>query len=158
MRTKLLFTLSALLLLAAPGLRGVAAAELARLQNEGGLGDKIKDLLASCWESIAVEQWRGGQLGAAGKSLATAEKYASGDIKRRIVMDRAVLALGKNDLATMEGLAGNPPEALVNLGILYDQLGRPKDAYDAWARAKARGVQARDLQRWIDAKKRIYGY
>jgi hypothetical protein len=73
-------------------------------------------------------------------------------------MDRAALALGKNSLDTIEGLAGNPPESLVNLGILYDQLGRPRDAYDAWTRAKARGVQTRDLQRWIDTKKRIYGY
>ena len=138
--------------------RQQAAAELVKLVSETGLGDKIKDLLAACWESIAVEQWRAGQLGAAGRSLATAEKYASGDLKRRIVMDRAALSLGKNELGAMEGFGGNPPEALVNLGILYDQLGRPKDAYDAWTRAKARGVQARELQHWIDAKKRIYGY
>jgi tetratricopeptide (TPR) repeat protein len=141
--------------------RQQAAAVFARLVNEGGLGDKgnkIKDLLASCWESIAIEQWRAGQLAAAGRSLATADKYAGGEIKRRITMDRAALSLGKDDLAALEGLAGNPPEALVNLGILYDQLGRPRDAYDAWTRAKARGVPTRDLQRWIDAKKRIYGY
>ncbi len=37
-------------------------------------------------------------------------------------------------------------------------LGKPKEAYDAWIRAKAHGVNAPDLQRWIDAKKRIYGY
>ena len=61
-------------------------------------------------------------------------------------------------LAYVQGLAGNPPEALVNLGILYDQLGRPREAFDAWTKAKARGVQVRDLQRWIDAKKRIYGF
>jgi Flp pilus assembly protein TadD len=138
--------------------RQQAAAELVKLVNETGLGDKIKDLLASCWESIAVEQWRAGQLAMAGRSLTTAEKYAGGDIKRRIAMDRAALSLGKNDLGAMEGLAGNPAEALVNLGILYDRLGRPRDAYDAWTRAKARGVQTRDLQRWIDAKKRVYGY
>ena len=58
-------------------------------------------------------------------------------------MDRAALSLGKNDLETMEDMAGNPPESLVNLGIIYDQLGRPKDAYDAWVRAKARGVSGR---------------
>ena len=46
----------------------------------------------------------------------------------------------------------------VDLGIVYDMLGRPKDAYDAWTKAKARGVNARDLQKWIDAKKRIYGF
>jgi tetratricopeptide (TPR) repeat protein len=138
--------------------RQQAAAELAKLMSEPGLSDKIKELLAACWESIALEQWRTGQPVAAGRSLVTAEKYATGDIKRRVAMDRAAMALGKANLATMENLGGSPPEALVNLGIIYDQLGRPKEAYDAWTKAKARGVQTRDLQRWIDAKKRIYGF
>jgi tetratricopeptide (TPR) repeat protein len=138
--------------------RQQAATELTKLLNQTGLGNKVRDLLASCWEAIAIEHWRAGQPAAAAKALATAEKYASGEIKRRIAMDRAALSLGKNDLAAMENLAGNPPESLVNLGIIYDQLGRPRDAYDAWTRAKARGVQTRDLQRWIDTKKRIYGY
>jgi lipopolysaccharide biosynthesis regulator YciM len=138
--------------------RQQAAADLAKLLNEPGLGDKIKELLAACWEAIAVDQWRSGQPAAAGRSLTTAEKYATGDIKRRVTMDRAALSLGKNNLGAMEGLGGNPPESLVNLGIIYDQLGRPREAFDAWTKAKARGVQVRDLQRWIDAKKRIYGF
>jgi tetratricopeptide (TPR) repeat protein len=138
--------------------RQQAAGDFQRLANETGLGDKIKELVASCWEAIAVDQWRAGQIGAASRALVTADKYATGDAKRRVAMDRAAISLGRNDLPAMEGMAGNPAESLVNLGILYDQLGRPRDAYDAWVRAKARGVQARDLQRWIDAKKRIYGY
>lgn len=138
--------------------RQQAVAEFTRLANEPGLGDKVKELLAATWEAIAIDQWRSGQLAAAGRSLATAEKYATGDIKRRVIMDRAVLSLGKTSLGAMEGLGGNPPESLVNLGILYDQLGRPREAFDAWSKAKARGVQVRDLQRWIDAKKRIYGF
>lgn len=138
--------------------RQQAAAELTKLMNEPGLGDKVKELVAACWESIALEQWRTGQTAAAGRSLITAEKYATGDIKRRVAMDRAALALGKANLATMENMGASPPEALVNLGIIYDQLGRPREAFDAWSKAKARGVQTRDLQRWIDAKKRIYGF
>ena len=138
--------------------RQQAVTEFQRLINEPGLGDKVRELLAACWEAIAVEQWRLGQAGATARSLIAADRYAAGDAKRRIAMDRAALSLAKNDLPTMEGLAGNPVESLVNLGILYDQLGRPRDAYDAWTRARARGVQTRDLQRWIDAKKRIYGY
>lgn len=138
--------------------RQQAAAEFAKLMNEPGLGEKARELLAACWESIAVDQWRNGQPAAAARSLTTAEKYATGEVKRRVTMDRAALSLGKASLATMENLGGNPPESLVNLGILYDNAGRPREAYDAWTRAKARGVQVRDLQRWIDAKKRIYGY
>ena len=137
--------------------RQQAAADFARLEGEMS-GDKLKDLLSSSWESIAYEQWKSGQSGAAAKSLQTAEKDANADAKRRIAMDKAALSLDKRDLGTLEGMNGNPPESLVDLGIVYDQLGRPKDAYDAWVRAKARGVVARDLQKWIDAKKRIYGY
>jgi len=33
------------------------------------------------------------------------------------------------------------------------------DGYDeAWTKALARGVNAKDLKKWIDAKKRIYGF
>lgn len=133
-----------------------ACSELSRL--EADLGDRARELVASCWESVAFDQWRAGQSGAAQKSLATAAKSASPDQKRRIDLDRAALALGKEKISALEALNGTPPEALVNLGIIYDLLGRPKDAYDAWTKAKARGVTARDLQKWIDAKKRIYGY
>ena len=73
-------------------------------------------------------------------------------------MNRAVLSLGKDQLRTLEDLNGTPAEALVNLGILYEQMGRPKDAYEAWTKAKARGVNAKDLQKWIYNKKRFYGF
>ncbi|HTL31484.1 MAG TPA: hypothetical protein VL326_00090, partial [Kofleriaceae bacterium] len=136
--------------------REAACNDLARL--EGDLGNKARELSSSCWEMAAVEDWRGGNWGQAAKDLATADKSASADQKRRLVNDRAALGLGKDKLNELEGLAGNPAEALVNLGIVYDMIGKPKEAYDAWTRAKAKGVNARDLQKWIDAKKRIYGY
>ena len=140
--------------------RQQAAAEFARLQPEaqGAFADKIRDLIASSWELIAHEQWRLGQPGLAARTLLLADKLAFGDIKRRVTMDRAALALGKNDLQLMESFGGNPPESLVNLGIIYDLIGRPKEAYEAWQRARARGIVTRDLQKWIDAKKRIYGF
>jgi Flp pilus assembly protein TadD len=140
--------------------RQQAAADFAKLQAgaTGAFADKIRDLIASSWELVAHEQWRAGQPGLAGRSLATADRYANGEIKRRVMMDRAALSLGKNDLQAMEAFAGNVPEALVNLGIIYDLLGRPKEAYEAWQRARARGVVTRDLLKWIEAKKRIYGF
>jgi len=47
----------------------------------------------------------------------------------------------------------------VNGPALPVQRGRESPlSIDAWTKAKARGVQTRDLQRWIDAKKRIYGF
>ena len=136
--------------------RQQACTDLSRLEPE--IGGKARELVASCWEAVAFDAWRSGQQQAAQKALATAEKTASAEQKRRIDLDRAALSLSKDKVASLEGLSGNPPEALINLGILYDLLGRPKDAYDAWTKAKARGATSRDLQKWIDAKKRIYGY
>ena len=140
--------------------RQQAAADFAKLEGEaqGAFAERIRELLASSWESVAAEQWRTGQAAAANKSLQQADKHATGELKRRLAMDRAVIALDRGDLATLEAMGGVPPESLVNLGIIYDQLGRPKDAYDAWQRARAKGVQSRDLSKWIDAKKRIYGF
>jgi hypothetical protein len=69
-----------------------------------------------------------------------------------------VLGLSRESPETFESFAGNPAEAWVNAGIAYDQAGKAREAYEAWQKAKARGVAMRDLQRWIDAKKRIYGF
>jgi lipopolysaccharide biosynthesis regulator YciM len=136
--------------------RQAACSDLDKLTPE--LGPRGKQLGASCWEMVAYDEWRAGNAGGAARALATADKLADADQKRRLGLDRAALALGRDKLGELEALAGSPPEALVDLGIIYDLMGRPKDAYDAWQRAKSRGVVTRDLQRWIDAKRRIYGY
>jgi hypothetical protein len=136
--------------------RQAACAELGKLESD--LGAKARELTASCWETVAYDEWKAGNQGAALKALATAEKTASADQKRRIDLDRTALALGKDKLGELEAMNGNPPESLVDLGVVYDMLGRPKEAYDAWTRARAKGVSAPGLQKWIDAKKRIYGY
>ena len=135
--------------------REQACAELGKL--EGELGAKGRELAASCWEVVAADAWKNGNRAEASKALAVADKAAVGEAKRRIELDRTTLALGKDKLNALEAMGGNPPESLVDLGIVYDELGRTKDAYDAWQRARAKGVTARDLQKWIDAKKRIYG-
>ena len=145
---------------ASPAARQQAVGDLTRLEAEatGAFAETLKQLVAGCNEAIGYDAWRAGQTAAAGKALAAADKGATGDLARRVQLDRAATALGKDKIPALEGLAGNPPEALVDLGIVYDLVGRPKDAYDAWVRARARGVKAPDLQKWIDAKKRIYGF
>lgn len=136
--------------------RQAACGDLEKL--EGDIGQKARELASSCWEMVAYDQWRAGNQGAVIKALATAEKGATAEQKRRIDLDRAALALGKDKLSELEGMNGNPPESLVDLGIVYDMIGKPHEAYDAWNKAKAKGVAAPGLQKWIDAKKRIYGY
>lgn len=143
-----------------PAARQKAAGEFTELQAgaSGAFAQKLRSLIASSWEYVAYDQWKSGRTGPADKALQSALKFADEDIRRRATMNRAVLSLGKDQVRVLEELGGQPPEALVNLGIVYEQLGRPKDAYDAWVKAKARGATSRDLQKWIDAKKRIYGF
>ncbi|NJM90850.1 MAG: hypothetical protein HC863_00730 [Myxococcales bacterium] len=142
------------------GLRQQAATEFARISSEatGTFAAKVRDLIGSSWELVAYDQWRAGRAAQASKSLASAMRYADGDIKRRAVHNRAVLGLPRESPETFESFAGNPPEAWVNAGIAHDLAGHAREAYDAWLKAKARGVSTRELQRWIDAKKRIYGF
>ena len=136
--------------------RAAACTELEKLEPD--IGAKAREIAASCWEMVGYDEWRAGNQGAMLKALATAEKTATPDQKRRIDLDRAAANLSKGDLGVLESMNGNPPEALVDLGIVYDMIGKPREAYDAWNRAKAKGVNAPGLQKWIDAKKRIYGY
>lgn len=140
--------------------RQKAATDFTKISGgaSGAFATKLRDLIASSWEYVAYDHWRNGRTGPASKALENAEKYANDDIKRRIQNNRAALDLDKGKLGVLDGLRGSPPEALVNLGIVYEQSGRPKDAYEAWRQAASKGVQAKDLQKWIDAKKRIYGY
>jgi Flp pilus assembly protein TadD len=136
--------------------RAAACDELTKL--EGELGTRVRELLGSCWESAAVDAARVGAVATAQKDLAAADKSATPEQKRRISLDRLALSLDKSKLGELEAFAGDPPEALVDLGIVYDMLGRPRDAYDAWLKAKSKNAAAPNLQKWIDAKKRIYGF
>jgi tetratricopeptide (TPR) repeat protein len=136
--------------------RQQACEQLSKLEAE--IGSRARELVAACWESVAYDHWRAGAWAQAQKAIASAERAATAEQKRRLSVDRTAMSLGKDKLNELEALAGNPAESLVNLGIVYDMIGKPREAYDAWSRAKARGVQSRDLQKWIDAKKRIYGY
>jgi hypothetical protein len=137
--------------------RQQACGDLARLQGELS-GRAIGELVASCWETVAVDEARAGNIGAAQKAFASADKTANAEQKKRLALDRAALALGKDKLAELDALAGTLPEALVDLGIVYELVGRPKDAFETWQRARAKGATTRDLQKWIDAKRRIYGF
>jgi len=123
----------------------------------GGFANKVKDLTGSAWEMIAVDAIRAGKSSAAQAALKNAQKYASGEQLKRIKLD-AMVASNSGDVRELESMGDSPPQVLVNLGIVYDRLGRPKDAYDAWTKAKARGAGGPQLQKWIDAKKRIYGF
>lgn len=136
--------------------RMAACGDLAKFGSD--LGPRVNEFVASCWEFVAVDQWRSGRRASARKALANAEKVATTDQKRRLAANQLALTLDRYKADELEALNGSPPESLVNLGIVYDLLGRSKDAFETWQKAKARGAAARDLQKWIDAKRKFYGY
>jgi hypothetical protein len=137
--------------------RQQACNDLSQLQ--GQIGGSAKDVVSACWEAVAYDHYRAGNAGAAKSALSTAAQSANASQQKRLNNNRAVAdGLGKNNLSQLDQMGGDPPESLVNLGIVYDMLNKPREAYDAWVRAKAKGVNTNNLQKWIDAKKRIYGY
>ena len=141
-----------------PEKRGQAGKEFEKLAGSasGSFAAKIRELIASSYEFVAYDQWRSGKNPS--RSLTAAARNATGDLARRIKHNQAVDGMKASSTSTFEGMGASPPEALVNLGILYDKAGKPKEAYEAWTKAQARGVNAKDLKKWIDAKKRIYGF
>ena len=56
-----------------------------------------------------------------------------------------------------ERLGSRPPEALVNLGILYDRRGEIRRALDLYRKAMERGARTSRLREWIDTKDRLLG-
>ena len=142
-----------------PSARAQAASEFQSMSASatGSFAQKVKDLAASAYEMEAADAIRAGRTSAASSAIKSAQKYASGEALKRIKLDE-IVANNQGDVKELEAMGESPPQALVDLGILYDRLGRPKDAYDAWVRAQKRGAGGPMLQKWIDAKKRIYGY
>lgn len=111
--------------------------------------------------NAAQDAYRGGDLGAARKYLATARSATAKVGGDEVAANLAALDLadGKVDaaIAQLEHLSARVPEALVNLGIAYERKGDHQKALDAWRRAKKAGVRFPQLQDWIDSKERIYG-
>ncbi len=141
-----------------------ACGEFASLSSgaKGNFGEKVRDLLASCHEQVAYDALESGNEKAAVGSLDTAARYASSaGVKRRINHNKVVVRMGskpnKGLLDTFAGMGADPPEALVNKGILLDREGKACDAYNAWVQARAKGARGRYVQDWIATKKRLFG-
>ncbi|HTM20991.1 MAG TPA: tetratricopeptide repeat protein, partial [Kofleriaceae bacterium] len=129
---------------------------------KGRFGDKVRDLLASCYEQMAYAAMDGSG-GGASANLDQAGKYAtSADAKKRINHNKAVLKMGSKPnpalRAEFASMGGDPPEALVNKGIMLDREGKSKEAYDAWVQAKAKGARGAKVSDWIATKKRLFNY
>lgn len=143
-----------------------AARTFGRLQGRatGTFAEKLRDLTTATWLSIAADAYRANSGREVKEALSNATRSARSDkMKRLIEHDRIVLAIGergvpRSAMARLQTLANTVPEAYANLGILYHRQGKPKEAYQSWVRARQRGVRSRDLQQWIGAKKRMFGF
>ena len=143
--------------------RVAAAGDFAKLLKRvpPRLKKNLEDLIRSSYEYAAYEDYQRGDDSGAARWLERADKYASGNRSRIIDHNIAVIELKRrkgNPRATFEKLGSTPPEALVNLGILYDRAGESRRAFEAWQQAKLRNARARELDQWIASKRRIYGY
>jgi len=144
-------------------MRRQAAGEFQRLLGtaRGRFATQVRDLLASSWQFIAYDAWRKGNR-RTGVYLRTAAKYAVSPAgKRNVAHNRAVMGVGTRgtkQFKTFKAMGTNPPEALVNLGVMHQRRGEMKKAYNAWVRAKRLGVRTNALNNWIARKKRIWKY
>lgn len=126
----------------------------------GKFQQKLRDLVRSAWELVAYEHFLRGNEGQAEASLKKAAAFAGAN-RRTIDHNEAVLSMAKRGAgaeAVFERLGDSPPEALVNLGILYDRKGESKKAFELWQQARSKGVRSSKLDEWIESKKRIFNF
>jgi tetratricopeptide (TPR) repeat protein len=127
--------------------------------TEGPLRSTVEDLLCATLELVARDQYERGESRLAQASLKDARRYAKSEAKALLEHNLAVLDVTTRPDAARSALlrlAERVPEALVNLGILYDSNGDAENAYEIWKQAKARGVKVPELDDWLEAKRRFF--
>ncbi len=91
-----------------------------------------------------------------------ARRYADGEDQARIECNLAVLDLVRGRVGParqrLRELGSTPPEALVNLGLLFERAGDFAKAYQLWSRAVKGGVRDKELLRWVQAKEELFGF
>ena len=142
---------------------------LPRLQNKAVGTDSatvlkvLRALLYSTNLALAYDYHLLGRSKLLGPTLRNAQKVAaqrSDDEDPVLTHNLAVADLleGKpGGEKVLERLAPNPPEALLNLGVLSDRRGEAKKALDFYRRAAEKGARSSKLREWIDAKDRVFG-
>jgi tetratricopeptide (TPR) repeat protein len=135
----------------------------ARTQSKatGEMADRFRELIFTAYLRLMAEEYAHGNMGAAQSAVKNAQK-AAGQVKdegrkRELQHNLAVLdlAAGKTAQAKQqfEQLGARPPEALVNLGLIYERQGDIQRALQLWQQS-GRGGKIRE---WIDATRRFLG-
>jgi len=141
-----------------PRLQGRAgnAADAATLQRV------LRALLYSTNMALAYDYYVTGRGKQVGPTLRAAQKTAPRSDDEDAILQHNLAIVDLNEgrgvgEKTLERLGPNPPEALVNLGILQDRRGQPRKALDLYRRAFERGARTPKLREWIDTKDRLLG-
>ena len=154
----------------APAQREQLIKALPKLQSRAGstaesapVQKMLRGLLFSTNLALAYDYYVSGRGKLVGATLRNAQKAQV----RTSEDDDAVLDHNLAVVDVMEGRGGGekvfehlgsrPPEALVNLGILYDRRGEIRKALDLYRKALERGARTSRLREWIDTKDRLLG-
>ena len=142
---------------------------LPRLQGRAGnspdaatLQRVLRALLYSTNMALAYDYYVSGRAKQVGPALRAAQKSAPRSDDEEAILQHNLAVVDINEgrsvgEKTLERLGQNPPEALVNLGILQDRRGQPRKALDLYRRAFERGARTPKLREWIDTKDRLLG-
>lgn len=151
----------------APTQREALLRTLPRLQAKATGGDSatllkvLRALLYSTNLALAYDYHLLGRTKQVAPTLRNAQKVPRGDDEDVVLAHNLAIAdflEGKPGAEkVLERLAPNPPEALVNLGILSDRRGDAKRALEFYRRAHERGARTPKLREWIDTKDRVFG-
>ncbi len=153
----------------APAQREQLLRSLPRLQGRAGnapdaatLQRVLRALLYSTNMALAYDYYVTGKAKQVGPTLRAAQKTAPRSDDEDAILQHNLAIVDINEgrsvgEKTLERLGQNPPEALVNLGILQDRRGQPRKALDLYRRAFERGARTPKLREWIDTKDRLLG-
>jgi tetratricopeptide (TPR) repeat protein len=127
----------------------------------GELGERFKELTFTAWLKLMAEEYARGNLSGTAVALKNAQKAAAQvkdeGRKRELTHNMAVLELAQGRTAQarqqLEALGSRPPEALVNLGLIYERQGDIQKALALWQQS-GRGGKVRE---WVDATRRFLG-
>ncbi len=140
------------------GRYGYAAAQFRRMSRrvKGPLRAKIEAMIVSCREFDAATALRLGKVKAALALLKAVGRrtresrhnlalayYRGGSVSRAIRMWKS---------------AGMPPSALCNLGVHYDNMGQPEQAYRYYKQCLARGGGNAAIRRRAEVKRKLFGF
>jgi tetratricopeptide (TPR) repeat protein len=153
----------------APAQREQLLRTLPRLQGRAGSASEaatlqrvLRALLYSTNMALAYDYYVSGRGKQVGPTLRAAQKTAPRSDEEDAILQHNLAIVDLNEgrnvgEKTLERLGPNPPEALVNLGILQDRRGQPRKALELYRRAFERGARTPKLREWIDTKDRLLG-